>query len=205
MMNAVTRNTNLCKRGKSLLFLFNGNVFVSLKNTKLLCGYSETTGNDVILSKVSPSNVIKQYNFSQKGNISESLYINYNGFLEIHNRLKQKDKKQNAKLAIEMIQDAIKEIRGHQRINEMKDAENKQEMIDQICYMLGPYNEENKQNWVSAYDELDKKLSISIRQEHQRHKKHHGSTISLINFIKDYTSLTPMLYEIVRSQYLNEK
>ena len=68
-MNAITRNTNNTKRGKHLLFLFNGNVFVSLKNTKLLCGYSDSTGNDVILSKVSHNNIIKQYNFSQKGNL----------------------------------------------------------------------------------------------------------------------------------------
>ena len=204
-MNAITRNTNNNKRGKHLLFLFNGNVFVSLKNTKLLCGYSESTGNDVILSKVSRNNVIKQYNFSQKGNLSESLYINYNGFIELHNRLKQKDKKQNAKLAIEMIQETINELRNVEKLMKPSQKISESQMIDEICHALGKYDETTKHRWVRAYDELDKKLSISIRSEHQKFKTCNSSNISLINYIKIYTSLTPVLYDIVKDMYMNKK
>lgn len=204
-MNAITRNTKNNKRGKHLLFLFNGNVFVSLKNTKLLCGYSESTGNDVILSKVSHNNVIKQYNFSQKGNLSESLYINYNGFMELHNRLKQQDKKQNAKLAIEMIQETINELRNVENLTKPSQKISEYQMIDEICHALGKYDETTKHRWVRAYDELDKRLSISIRSEHQKFKTCNSSNISLINYIKIYTSLTPVLYDIVKDMYMNKK
>lgn len=204
-MNAITRNTKNNKRGKHLLFLFNGNVFVSLKNTKLLCGYSESTGNDVILSKVSHNNVIKQYNFSQKGNLSESLYINYNGFIELHNRLKQQDKKQNAKLAIEMIQETINELRNVENLTKPSQKIPEYQMIDEICHALGKYDETTKHRWVRAYDELDKRLSISIRSEHQKFKTCNSSNISLINYIKIYTSLTPVLYDIVKDMYMNKK
>ena len=206
-MNAITRNTNNSKRGKHLLFPFNGNMYVSLKNAKILCGYSETTGNDVILNKVSESNIVKLLSFSKKGNISETYYLNYNGFVELEKNLTQKDKKQNAKLALEMMQSAIIEIRDYQSLNKVKnepteyDYMYRRKLANEIVSMLGKYNEDTKADWIELYDELDRHLNESIRHTHQRYIKNTGSKISLLNFIVNCTNLTEKLYEIAYNLY----
>ena len=206
-MNAITRNTNNSKRGKHLLFPFNGNMYVSLKNAKILCGYSETTGNDVILNKVSESNIVKLLSFSKKGNISETYYLSYNGFVELENNLTQKDKKQNAKLALEMIQSAIIELRDYQSLNKTKneptedDYMYRRKLANEIVAMLGKYNEDTKADWIELYDELDRHLNESIRHTHQRYIKNTGSKISLLNFIVNCTNLTEKLYEIAYNLY----
>ena len=206
-MNAITRNTNNSKRGKHLLFPFNGNMYVSLKNAKILCGYSETTGNDVILNKVSESNIVKLLSFSKKGNISETYYLNYNGFVELEKNLTQKDKKQNAKLALEMIQSAIIELRDYQSLNKTKneptedDYMYRRKLANEIVAMLGKYNEDTKADWIELYDELDRHLNESIRHTHQRYIKNTGSKISLLNFIVNCTNLTEKLYEIAYNLY----
>ena len=197
-MRAITRNNANLKRGKDLLFLFNGKVYISLKNAKLLCGYSESASNETILSKVSKENVVIQYNFSKKGNLSESYYLNYEGFCQLVKNLKQKDKKQNAILSLEMINEAIKEIRFEHSKSYTKKED---EMINEICATLGKYDEENKHKWIKAYDELDKVLSISIRKEYQKFKIKHSVHLSMISYIKNHTSLTPVLYDIVKNKF----
>lgn len=206
-MHTITRNASNNKKGVHLVEFFDGQPLVTVKNAKALCGYSETSGNDVILDKVSSHNRVSKVGISKKGIINEKFYITLNGFYELSSKLKQKDKIQNVKLAIELIEEAINTVAAYYlsdndievpKIEEKSIDEDK--IVEQIKTIVGEYNS-NKQKWVKLYDELDKVLDESIRKSHQKYKDKHNSKISLINFIKKETKLLPLLYDIAVGMY----
>ena len=206
-MHTITRNASNNKKGVHLVEFFDGEPLVTVKNAKALCGYSDTSGNDVILDKVSLHNRVSKVGISKKGVINEKFYITLNGFYELSSKLKQNDKKQNVKLAIELIEESINTVAEYYLSNnviEVPKFEDKNidedKMYKQICETLGEYNV-NRLKWIKAYDELDKLLDKSIRKSHEKYKKDNNSKITLIKFIKDETKLLPLLYDIVIGMY----
>ena len=198
-MHTVTRNNNNNKKGLHLVNFINGEVAISLKNAKILCGYSETSSNKVILEKVKTSNIISFSSFTKKGNYIEDKYLTFDGFRELASNLTQKDKKQNAILAIAMINEAIYKMMSENNLPEIVPVKQKQmndnEMFLRIKEMLGSYSK-NRGKWIKLYDELDKYLPESIRKSHQRHKRDTGEQITLLGYILKYTALMPILYKI---------
>lgn len=198
-MHTVTRNNNNNKKGLHLVNFINGEVAISLKNAKILCGYSETSSNKVILEKVKTSNIISFSGFTKKGNYIEDKYLTFDGFRELASNLTQKDKKQNAILAIAMINEAIYKMMSENNLPEIVPVKQKQmndnEMFLRIKEMLGSYSK-NRGKWIKLYDELDKYLPESIRKSHQRHKRDTGEQITLLGYILKYTALMPILYKI---------
>ena len=198
-MHTVTRNNNNNKKGLHLVNFINGEVAISLKNAKILCGYSETSSNKVILEKVKTSNIISFSSFTKKGNYIEDKYLTFDGFRELASNLTQKDKKQNAILAIAMINEAIYKMMSENNLPEIVPVKQKQmndnEMFLRIKEMLGSYSK-NRGKWIKLYDELDKYLPESIRKSHQRHKRDTGEQITLLGYICKYTALMPILYKI---------
>lgn len=200
-MHTVTRNNNNNKKGIHLVNFINGEVAISLKNAKILCGYSETSSNKIILEKVEASNIITFGGFTKKGNYIEDKYLTLDGFRDLASSLTQKDKKQNAILAITMINEAIYKIMSENNLPEIVPVEQKpkqmsnNEMFLRIKEMVGNYSE-NKEKWVKLYDELDKYLPESIRKSHQRHKRDTGEQITLLGYIHAHTALMPELYKI---------
>ena len=160
-MHTVTRNNNNNKKGLHLVNFINGEVAISLKNAKILCGYSETSSNKVILEKVKTSNIISFSSFTKKGNYIEDKYLTFDGFRELASNLTQKDKKQNAILAIAMINEAIYKMMSENNLPEIVPVKQKQmndnEMFLRIKEMLGSYS-----NWINIYLKVSERVIKDI-------------------------------------------
>ena len=218
-MHTITRNNKNNKKGKHLLFPFNGHIYISVRNAKLLCGYSETTGNEVILNKVSSKNLICNPMFSKKETIIENYFLNHDGFAEVVDNLTQKDKKQNGELALKMINEAYYDLNSYieskygikaqqveNSVEEQPVAINtntmtSQEMVDEIKRLVGDYSEETKPRWKKLYDTIDEVLEESIRKSHQRYKRDNNINLSILDYVRKETQLLPYLYEIAVRLY----
>lgn len=205
-MHAITRNTKNNKKGKHLFFPFGGHIYVSVKNAKILCGYSDTTSNDVIMSKVSKENIKLNPMFSKKGTIVENYFLTTDGFVELVEKLTQKDKKQNGELAIKMMKDAYSELR------ECVLPEPEKVKFYSVNYriqMTNKIREEmskgsfDKDKWTKLYSKCSavNKLEENIMKSA---KRYYGEYCTLKYQVLDYVSsakpeLLESLYEIAKT------
>lgn len=206
-MHAITRNTKNNKKGKHLFFPFGGHIYVSVKNAKTLCGYSETTGNDVIMSKVSKENIRFNPMFSKKGTIVENYFLTTEGFIELVENLTQKDKKQNGELAIKMMKDARLELceyvgKPEPEKVESYSAQYRIEMTNKIREEMSK-GSFDKDKWAKLYSKCSaiNKLEENIMKSARRH---YGKYCTLKYQILDYVStekpeLLESLYEIAQT------
>lgn len=206
-MHAITRNTKNNKKGKHLFFPFGGRIYVSVKNAKILCGYSETTSNDVIMSKVSKENIKTNLMFSKKGTIVENYFLTTGGFVELVEKLTQKDKKQNGKLAIKMMEDAYSELREY--VGQPEHEKVKFYSVNYRIQMTNKIREEmsrgsfDKDKWTKLYSKCSavNKLEENIMKSA---KRHYGEYCTLKYQVLDYVSsekpeLLESLYEIAKT------
>ena len=206
-MHAITRNTKNNKKGKHLFFPFGGHIYVSVKNAKTLCGYSETTGNDVIMSKVSKENIRFNPMFSKKGTIVENFFLTTEGFIELVENLTQKDKKQNGELAIKMMKDARLELceyagKPEPEKVESYSAQYRIEMTNKIREEMSK-GSFDKDKWAKLYSKCSaiNKLEENIMKSARRH---YGKYCTLKYQMLDYVStekpeLLESLYEIAQT------
>ena len=206
-MHAITRNTKNNKKGKHLFFPFGGHIYVSVKNAKTLCGYSETTGNDVIMSKVSKENIRFNPMFSKKGTIVENYFLTTEGFIELVENLTQKDKKQNGELAIKMMKDARLELceyvgKPEPEKVESYSAQYRIEMTNKIREEMSK-GSFDKDKWAKLYSKCSaiNKLEENIMKSARRH---YGKYCTLKYQMLDYVStekpeLLESLYEIAQT------
>ena len=205
-MHAITRNTKNNKKGKHLFFPFGGHIYVSVKNAKILCGYSETTSNDVIMSKVSKENIKLNPMFSKKGTIVENYFLTTDGFVELVEKLTQKDKKQNGELAIKMMKDAYSELREYVLPEPEKV---KFYSVNYRIQMTNKIREEmskgsfDKDKWTKLYSKCSavNKLEENIMKSA---KRYYGEYCTLKYQVLDYVSsakpeLLESLYEIAKT------
>ena len=206
-MHAITRNTKSNKKGKHLFFPFGGRIYVSVKNAKTLCGYSETTGNDVIMSKVSKENIRFNPMFSKKGTIVENYFLTTEGFIELVENLTQKDKKQNGELAIKMMKDAYSELceyvgKPEPEKVESYSAQYRIEMTNKIREEMSK-GSFDKDKWTKLYSKCSavNKLEENIMKSA---KRHYGEYCTLKYQVLNYVStekpeLLESLYEIAQT------
>lgn len=205
-MHAITRNTKNNKKGKHLFFPFGGHIYVSVKNAKILCGYSDTTSNDVIMSKVSKENIKLNPMFSKKGTIVENYFLTTDGFVELVEKLTQKDKKQNGELAIKMMKDAYSELREYVLPEPEKV---KFYSVNYRIQMTNKIREEmskgsfDKDKWTKLYSKCSavNKLEENIMKSA---KRYYGEYCTLKYQVLDYVSsakpeLLESLYEIAKT------
>lgn len=276
-MHTVTRTTRKNVANKNLVQIFNNEVYVSVRNAKVLCGYNLDSGHSIILDKVSKDNIVKQINFTKKGKESETYYLTIAGFCELAMNISQKDKRQNAELALKMISDIADEFDVKTMPSSLFQFDNKpietrlevggkeiatavapwtisggtltisgaskegktvldidktgrvyidaghiatgvintttlsadnistetlsspytlgdyfmtdDEKVDEIIDLVGAYSQETKPRWKALYDELDLSLDESIRRSWQRYKRDNGINITILNYIRNHTSL----------------
>lgn len=206
-MHAITRNTKNNKKGKHLFFPFGGHIYVSVKNAKILCGYSDTTSNDVIMSKVSKENIKFNPMFSKKGTIVENHFLTTDGFVELVEKLTQKDKKQNGELAIKMMKDAYSELREY--VGQPEPEKVKFYSVNYRIQMTNKIREEmskgsfDKDKWTKLYSKCSavNKLEENIMKSA---KRHYGEYCTLKYQVLDYVSsakpeLLESLYEIAKT------
>lgn len=206
-MHAITRNTKNNKKGKHLFFPFGGRIYVSVKNAKTLCGYSETTGNDVIMSKVSQENIRFNPMFSKKGTIVENYFLTTEGFVELVENLTQKDKKQNGELAIKMMKDAYSEL--YERVGQLESEKVESYSAQYRVEMTNKIREEmskgsfDKDKWAKLYSKCSaiNKLEENIMKSARRH---YGRYCTLKYQMLDYVSterpeLLQSLYEVAQT------
>lgn len=209
-MHTITRNTKNNKKGKHLLFPFGGHIYVSVKNAKTLCGYSETTSNDVIWSKVSTENIKFNLMFSKKGNIIENYFLTTDGFIELVSKLTQKDKKQNGELAIKMIEEAYAELREYvsePTLEEVKadkfySTEYRTEMAEKIREEMSK-GSFDKDKWTKLYSKCSavNKLEENIMKSARRHYGEYCTLkYQMLNYVaSERPELLESLYEIAQT------
>lgn len=206
-MHAITRNTKNNKKGKHLFFPFGGRIYVSVKNAKTLCGYSKTTGNDVIMSKVSQENIKFNPMFSKKGTIVENYFLTTEGFVELVENLTQKDKRQNGELAIKMMKDAYSELYDY--VGQLESEKVESYSAQYRVEMTNKIREEmskgsfDKDKWTKLYSKCSavNKLEENIMKSARRH---YGEYCTLKYQMLDYVStekpeLLESLYEIAQT------
>ena len=205
-MHTITRNTKNNKKGKHLFFPFGGHIYVSVKNAKILCGYSDTTSNDVIMSKVSKENIKFNPMFSKKGTIVENCFLTTDGFVELVENLTQKDKKQNGELAIKMMKDAYSELREYVLPEPEKvksySAQYRVEMTNKIREEMSK-GSFDKDKWTKLYSKCSavNKLEENIMRSA---KRYYGEYCTVKYQMLDYVStekpeLLESLYEIAQT------
>ena len=217
-MYTVTRNTKNNSTNKNLVIVFDEQVYIPLRSAKILCGYSDSTANSVILKKVNKRNIKKMITFTKKETEIEKLFLTVEGFTELVNNIKQKDKKQNGEIAIAMIHEIqyekfsnFKSIQEtpEEHLNEFnveipeKDYMSDEDLIDNIINLVGVYNEDTKPRWKALYDKLDESLDESIRRSWQRYKRETGRNITILSYIRNETKLLPMLNNIAINMFNN--
>lgn len=204
-MHTITRNNTQNKKGKHLLTFLNGALVLSIKNTKLLCGYSENSGNDVILDKISKKNTISELTFTKKGLPVENFYVTLGGFKELSENLTQKDKIQNARLALRMMIEASDEVKNYyKQSEETKNTLTKEQIVEEIRSIVDAHGF-NKADWIKLYDEfsIQAKLNYSIVTAAQRNLgKYPTLKYEVLNFIASThpDSLT-LLHDIALKMY----
>lgn len=226
-MIAIVRNSKQNEKGKHLMFKMMGEVFVSFKNAKSLCGYSPSASNKVIYEKVSSKNIHDIINFTKTGKEIRTPHLNFDGIVELAENINQKDKVQNANLMKEIAKEILKEdgcpnykitsgkidtskIETRCIVDEFTTYEMKNlstdGMISEIKRITGEYvwsDEESKNKWKKLYDKLDESLDESIRKSKQRYERDNGTAISILNYVANHTNLLPLLLQIAKDMYEN--
>ena len=108
-MYAIERNDGE-KKGIHLISKLGNEIVAPIDNVKKLFGYSKKTQDKIMLDKVSKSNIIFHTGNTLDGKhrVIEK-YVTLSGLKEIASKMTQHSKKQNAEIAIKMIEEHYKE------------------------------------------------------------------------------------------------
>lgn len=179
----------------SKIEMFNNNAYIKAKYIKEEMKYSNATSiSDAILLKIKKTNIMKNYNFSHKGTLTETIYLSEANIKDLYQHTKSNDKKEILKKILKTIND-LKIDTQYRRNDSNKTGVSIKSIVDTV-----DKDGFNQDKWDTLFDIFSKENDIkNVKTQYLTSKRDQHICHSTLKFVQQkYPDLMINLRDIAQ-------